>query len=204
MKGLSEGVFLILAGLIAGVIVLFAILRARKKDNLKPINRNVKAGSKDNETDVRSIIRQELQHMNGAETETQTVVKEEKPPELVESWSKDGEVNAEIVNPVSRTIGFYHVNLLPNKDYGRQWLIQAKNIYSLRIGIDGKLEKMPHNTSMTHPTSEVYEALQTKEDIKEVFGNHDEGENKLKIGMLVLAACVALFLMFMAIYKGKA
>ena len=57
---------------------------------------------------------------------------------------------------------------------------------------------------MTHPTSEVYEALQTKEDIKEVFGNHDEGENKLKIGMLVLAACVALFLMFMAIYKGKA
>jgi len=57
MKGLSEGVFLILAGLIAGVIVLFAILRARKKDNLKPINRNVKAGSKDNETDVRSIIR---------------------------------------------------------------------------------------------------------------------------------------------------
>ena len=106
MKGLSEGVFLILAGLIAGVIVLFAILRARKKDNLKPINRNVKAGSKDNGTDVRSIIRQELQHMNGAETETQTVVKEEKPPELVESWSKDGEVNAEIVNPVSRTIAF--------------------------------------------------------------------------------------------------
>ena len=204
MKGLSEGVFLILAGLIAGVIVLFAILRARKKDNLKPIDRNVKAGSKDNETDVRSIIRQELQHMNGAGTETQTVVKEEKPPELVESWSKEGEVNAEIVNPVSRTIGFYHVNLLPNKDYGRQWLIQAKNIYSLRIVIDGKLEKMPHNTSMTHPTSEVYEALQTKEDIKEVFGNHDEGENKLKIGMLVLAACVALFLMFMAIYKGKA
>ena len=204
MKGLSEGVFLILAGLIAGVIVLFAILRARKKDNRKPVNRNVKAGSKDNETDVRSIIRQELQHMNGAGTETQTVVKEEKPPELVESWSKEGEVNAEIVNPVSRTIGFYHVNLLSNKDYGRQWLIQAKNIYSLRIGIDGKLEKMPHNTSMTHPTSEVYEALQTKEDIKEVFGNHDEGENKLKIGMLVLAACVALFLMFMAIYKGKA
>ena len=204
MKGLSEGVFLILAGLIAGVIVLFAVFRARKKDNLKPIDRKVKAGSKDNETDVRSIIRQELQHMNGAETETQTVVKEEKPPELVESWSKGGEVNAEIVNPVSRTIGFYHVNLLPNKDYGRQWLIQSKNIYSLRIGADGKLEKMPHNTSMTHPTSEVYEALQTKEDIKEVFGNHDEGENKLKIGMLVLAACVALFLMFMAIYKGKA
>jgi len=61
---------------------------------------------------------QELQHMNGAETETQTVVKEEKPPELVESWSKGGEVNAEIVNPVSALSDsimsiFYPIRLRP-------------------------------------------------------------------------------------------
>ena len=61
---------------------------------------------------------------------------------------------------------------------------------------------MPHSATMDHPTSEVYEAIQTKDDVKEVFGDHDESDNKLKIGMLVLAACVALFLMFMAVYKG--
>jgi len=138
------------------------------------------------------------------EPEPQPVAAEVPPeePKPVESWSKEGVVNAEIVNPVARTIGFYHVDLVPNKDYGRSWLIGGKNIYSLRINNKNELEKMLHNATMEHPTSEVYEAIQTKDDIKEVFGNHDEGDNKLKIGMLVLAACVALFLMFMAVYKG--
>ena len=123
-------------------------------------------------------------------------------PKPVESWSREGDINAEIVNPQERTVGFYHAELIPNKDYGRSWLIGGKNVFSLRINNKNELEKVPHSATMEHPTSEVYEAIQTKEDIKEVFGNHDEGDNKLKIGMLVLAACVALFLMFMAVYKG--
>jgi len=203
------------------IIMLFYFLGRRKDKSQKPINRSVagqnnsnkigdksirvdrnKVGSRDNETDIRSIIRQELQQMNGTEPEVEPaeVVEPEKIP--VETYSKIGDINAEIVNPAHRTIGFYHVDMLPGKDYGRQWLIQAKSVFSLRIGKDGSLEPMDHNTLMDHPTSEAYEAIQTKDDMVEVFGNHDEGDNKLKIGMLVLAACVALFLMFMAIYKG--
>jgi hypothetical protein len=135
-------------------------------------------------------------------TTRETYTTEKETDKLQESWTKNGEINAEIVNPKRRTIGRYCVKLLDSKDYGRQYLIDGQYLYSLRIGADGILQKMPHSVDMKHPTSELYEAIQTKEDMKEVFGNHDEGGDKLKIGLLVLGGCIALFLMFMAVYKG--
>jgi hypothetical protein len=215
---ISEGSFILITlmfvmGLIVGYIIITTL---RKKNKSKP-KQNVPSKalpkektSRSNESDPEWVknFNKKLDDMqrqlNPDMPEPQPAPAEVLPeePKPVESWSKEGVVNAEIVNPVARTIGFYHVDLVPNKDYGRSWLIGGKNIYSLRINNKNELEKMLHNATMEHPTSEVYEAIQTKDDIKEVFGNHDEGDNKLKIGMLVLAACVALFLMFMAVYKG--
>jgi len=214
----SEGGFILIVlmlvlGLIAGYLIITAV---RKKNTSRPkqgiqskVPKKDKT-SRSNEPDPEWVknfnkklddMRHQLNpNMPEPEAVPDTALPEE--PKPVESWSKEGEINAEIVNPILRTIGFYHVELIPNKDYGRSWLIGGKNIYSLRINDKHELEKLTHNTTMQHPTSEVYEAIQTKEDIKEVFGNHEEGDNKLKIGMLVLAACVALFLMFMAVYKG--
>jgi hypothetical protein len=215
---ISEGSFILITlmfvmGLIVGYIIITTL---RKKNKSKPkqgIQSKVPPKdktSRSNESDpewvknfnkkLDDMQRQLNPDMPPPQPAPAELLPEEAKP--VESWSKEGVVNAEIVNPVARTIGFYHVDLVPNKDYGRSWLIGGKNIYSLRINNKNELEKMLHNATMEHPTSEVYEAIQTKDDIKEVFGNHDEGDNKLKIGMLVLAACVALFLMFMAVYKG--
>jgi len=215
---ISEGSFILITlmfvmGLIVGYIIITTM---RKKNTSKPkqgIQSKVPPKdktSRSNESDpewvknfnkkLDDMQRQLNPDMPPPQPAPAELLPEEAKP--VESWSKEGVVNAEIVNPVARTIGFYHVDLVPNKDYGRSWLIGGKNIYSLRINNKNELEKMLHNATMEHPTSEVYEAIQTKDDIKEVFGNHDEGDNKLKIGMLVLAACVALFLMFMAVYKG--
>lgn len=126
------------------------------------------------------------------------------PPARKEAWSKKGSINAEIINPLHRTVGLYHVDLEPNKDYGRQYLINSNHVFSLRINpVTNTLEPAPHSRTMDHPPSEVYESIQTKELVTEVFGDHDEGDNKLKIGMLVLAACVALFLMAMTVFKGS-
>ncbi len=131
------------------------------------------------------------------------------PPPVIatarkESWSKKGEINAEIINPVHRTIGLYHVELAPNKDYGRQYLYNSRWIFSLRINPDtNELQPAPHTRTMDHPPSEVYESIQTKELVTEVFGDHDEGDNKMKLGMLILAACIALFLMAMTVFKSS-
>jgi len=133
-------------------------------------------------------------------SETYTTIPEQ--DKLWESWDKKGENNAEIVDPKRRTIGRYHVNLLDGKDYGRQFLVDGFYLYSLRIDKDGVLQQMPHSIDMKHPTSELYEAVQTKEDMEEVIGNHDESGDKFKMVFLVVGACIALFLMFMAVYKG--
>jgi len=124
------------------------------------------------------------------------------PNKLQESWSKNGEINAEIVDPRSHTIGKYHVELLAGKDYGRQFYATPNYLYELRITTDGVLEPLPHYLKMDVPPSEIYRAINTKEKVKEVFGNHEEGGDKLKLGLLVFAGCIALFLMFMAVYKG--
>jgi len=215
---ISEGSFILITLMfVMGLIVGYIIITTMRKKNTSKPKQGIQSKitpkdktSRSNESDPEWVknFNKKLDDMqrqlNPDMPEPQPAPAEVLPeePKPVESWSKEGVVNAEIVNPVARTIGFYHVDLVPNKDYGRSWLIGGKNIYSLRINNKNELEKMLHNATMEHPTSEVYEAIQTKDDIKEVFGNHDEGDNKLKIGMLVLAACVALFLMFMAVYKG--
>jgi len=170
-------------------------------------------GSRDNEIGIREIIKQELRAALGKDPEAAAERVENQEPTLecdpkaacIESYEKVTKgvmPNAEIVNPLHRTIGLYHVELIKGKDYGRTYLVGGANVFSLRMLADGSLERLPHNTSMDHPPSEVYRAIHTKEKVKEVFGDHDEGDNKLKIGLLVLAACVALFIMFMAVYKG--
>jgi hypothetical protein len=172
-------------------------------------------GSRDNEIGIREIIRQELAGALGkdpnaaaerVENQEATIIPDDDPKtkevENYEKVTKGVMPNAEIVNPLHRTIGLYHVELIKGKDYGRTYLVGGQNVFSLRMLLDGSLERLPHNTAMDHPPSEVYRAIHTKEKVREVFGDHDEGDNKLKIGLLVLAACVALFIMFMAIYKG--
>ena len=111
--------------------------------------------------------------------------------------------NAEIVDPVHRSIGLYKFEPLPNKDYGRVINVDGRDLFSLRISKDGSLGKIVHSTSMDHPTSELYRAIHTKDKIREVFGSHDDDSNKFKIGLLVAGGLIALFIMFMAIYRGE-
>ena len=181
--GLSSGeLFILMFLVLAAIFSIYWFFSLRKNKKEKIVKEKLAAAEKP------------------ATSDTYIAVKETN--KLQESWTKNGEINAEIVNPKKRTIGRYCVKLLEAKDYGRQYLIDGFYLYSLRIGDDGVLQKMPHSIDMKHPTSELYEAIQTKEDMKEVFGNHDDGMDKMKIGLLVLGGCIALFLMFMAVYKG--
>jgi hypothetical protein len=124
-----------------------------------------------------------------------------------EKITKEGIINARIYDAQHRSRSLRHVELIKGKDYGRQFLCGTNLVFALKKDDDYIKNKcdflMPITPpkSMEHPPSELYEALQTKEDVAEVLGNRDESGDKIKLGLLVLAACVALFIMFMAIYK---
>jgi hypothetical protein len=123
------------------------------------------------------------------------------PKVLTEKITEKGIINARIYDMQHRTRYLRHVELIPGKEYGRQFLCGKDYVFALKKDGD-KLTPVEPPKSMEHPPSELYEALQTKDDVKEVMGNRDESGDKLKLGLLVLAACVALFIMFMAVYKG--
>jgi hypothetical protein len=125
----------------------------------------------------------------------------EQPKVQIEKITKEGVINARIYDVAHRTRSLRHVELLKDKDYGRQWLCGPNLVFALQKNIDGTLTVIRPPKSMEHPPSELYEALQTKDDVAEVLGNRSEEGDKIKLGLLVMAACVALFIMFMAIYK---
>lgn len=182
---------------------------ARKDMRIKAENSGVNNSDPDNPDFKRQAIEALKAEIDRLEKETILEVPPPAQPATqvtgrAEKWSKEGFINAEIIDPVRRTIGLYHLDLEENKDYGRQYLIGGNWIFSLRINPStGQLDPAPHSVTMDHPPSEVYECIQTKEMVVEVFGDHDEEQNKLKIGLLVLAACVALFLMAMYVFKGS-
>ena len=155
-----------------------------------------------------------LHHKKKAETaisydsETPTGIQFEKvkvkeqTKEQTEEITKEGVINARIYDVQHRTRYLRHVKLIKDKDYGRQWLCGKDYVFALQKNGD-KLTPIIPPKSMEHPPSELYEALQTKDDVAEVMGNRDESGDKIKLGLLILLAGVVVFLMFIYLWKGK-
>ena len=126
--------------------------------------------------------------------------------ELPEVISRDGVINAVVVDGKTRKFGARHVELKPNVNYGRQWdYAPHTGIYFLYRDRDGKITPVTPWEVISDSPSELYEAVQTTDDMTEVFGWLDEGSDKFKLIYLIIAALVALFIAFMALtYKKPA
>lgn len=96
----------------------------------------------------------------------------------------------------------YMEGIKAGKDYGRQWLFGTNLVFLLCLTADNTLYPVVPPVEMKHTPAELYEALQTKEDVEEVLGPEKEEHNGVKYGLLVAAACVALFLMFAYTRQG--
>lgn len=123
-----------------------------------------------------------------------------------EKISTEGELNALVVDHKTRCFGLRKVELQPGKDYGRQrTYFQAKEpVYFLERLLTGEIRaKIPPENIKETPT-ELYEAIQTAEDVDEVFGWRNQGEN-FKLLIWVIAAIVAMVIsLFVLSYKGGA
>jgi len=108
-----------------------------------------------------------------------------------------GHVNALVMDTTQRSFGRRTVILQPGKNYGRQWRYGTDLVYWLYVAKEGLKPVVPPE-DLTHPPSELYEALQTKADVETVFGPRAKPADKVRIGLLVAAACVALFLMYLS------
>jgi hypothetical protein len=128
-------------------------------------------------------------------------LKEEVPKEKI---STDGKINALVVDVKKKLFRPMHVELFPDKDYGRQWeYLQYNDLYYLVRHADGTVEPINPPQILADSPSELYEAIQTSEDMQEVFGFQEAGSNKDKLFLIVIISGVALFIMFMAMsYQG--
>jgi len=108
-----------------------------------------------------------------------------------------GRINALVMDTTQRSFGRRTVMMQPGKNYGRQWRYGTDLVYWLYVTKEGLKSVVPPE-DLTHPPSELYEALQTKADVETVFGPRAKPADKVRIGLLVAAACVALFLMYLS------
>ena len=121
-----------------------------------------------------------------------------------ENVSVDGEINALLVDKKKRMFRPMHVDLLPDKNYGRQWEYnQYPALYYLARNPDGSIEPLLPAEILSDSPTELYEAVQTTDDMMEVFGWLDTGGNKSRLFLMVVMAVVTLFIMFMAMTYKK-
>ena len=109
-----------------------------------------------------------------------------------------------LVDKKKRIFRPMHVYLLPDKNYGRQWEYnQYTARYYLARNRDGSIEPLlPAEILFDSPT-ELYEAVQTTDDMMEVLGWLDTGGNKSTLFLMVVMAVVTLYIMFMAMTYKK-
>lgn len=178
---------------IIGVIVICGVyILIKHRDILKPKTK-VKTQTKD----VVPLIRALNQIKDKKEKGDLAVVEHEVA-------TTSGKSNALMVNVKMRKMVMVNVQLKPEKNYGRQWdYAPYTGIYFLKRNLDGSIEPTVPSEVIADSPTELYEAIQTFDDVREVFGWQEEGTDKFKLGMLILASVIALFIMFMAVtYKG--
>jgi len=194
MKFFTSPLYIAILGV--GVVVVILLIRAIMKLNKRPNKKAKDKATKGNFIDVTI-------NPNAVLTPLKIQIEETvKPPEPTEVISKTGTMNARIYDIKHLKRCFRHVELLPDKDYGRYWDDGQKKFFKLVItptGLQPLQEYFDYSMKHSHP--ELIMAISTYEYMKGGFGKHDESGDKIKLGLLVFAACVALFIMFMAIYK---
>lgn len=162
----------------AGVFITFLVLyflRRNKANGVRKTNKGKEAGWENMPADL--------------------------PPEIAE-FSPTGQVNALVMDDKTRSFGLRWLNMRPDVDYGRLWLYGNHNVFWLEKTRDGKVLPVVPVEDMDHSPGELYEALQTRDDIDETLAPQKSENSKIKVGLLVAAACVALFLMFLAAKGG--
>jgi len=113
-----------------------------------------------------------------------------------EDISTEGNINALVFDPAHRSWGLRCVSLIKGKNYGRQWLYLNYLVFAVCMDAKSVLQPVGVPEDMDHTPSELYEAIQTEDDVEEVFGKKEKQSDKIKIWYLVVVTVVVLFLMF--------
>ena len=117
--------------------------------------------------------------------------------------SKEGVINAIVLDDGTRSFGERHVDLLKNKDYGKPVGYFNRSLFYLHRFASGLIEPVPASPydNLEHSPGETYEAVQNKEDIVMVFGKHVKGIQP-KVWLFILGALAAIFILWMAYSSG--
>lgn len=134
-------------------------------------------------------------------TQAETETEDEAP--LFEAVSKDGAINALVLDDFTHSFGERHVQLQPGKDYGRTVWYFDKWLFYLHRLPSGFIEPVPNSPyeNLEHSTSETYEACKNSEDIRECFAKRVKGAHQ-PIMWLIIGGCAALFIFWMMSASG--
>ena len=82
-------------------------------------------------------------------------------------------------------------------------ITQYPALYYLTRNPDGSIEPLVSAELLSDSPTELYEAVQTTDDMQGVVGWLDTGSNKSRLFLMVIMAVVTLFIMFMAMTYKK-
>lgn len=124
------------------------------------------------------------------------------PPQY-EVVSKDGIINAVVMDDITRSFGERHVELIKGKDYGRPLSNFGNTVFWLHRLSTGQIEPVPATPyeNLEHSPSETYEAVNNEDDLKTLFGKRVDN-NKTKIVWLIIGTIACLFIAWMAVNGG--
>jgi hypothetical protein len=127
----------------------------------------------------------------------------------IEKITKDGLINAVILDDETRSFGERHIDIIRSRDYGRPLLHINNTIFWLHRYYNERLsqwliEPVPSTPyeNLEHSPGETYEAVKNDEDIYTVFGKRNKS-NGIKILWLILGTIGVLFIAFMAVNSKK-
>lgn len=121
----------------------------------------------------------------------------DKEPEEKEQIIKERPYNALIYDDVHRLRYKAQITRLAGKDYGRQWRYGSDPLFSLELTPNGQLVPTPFPATLEHSPTELYESIQTRDDMQEVFGSQEHPGDKVKMWLLIILAVVVVFLMYL-------
>lgn len=105
--------------------------------------------------------------------------------------------NALVIDKNRRYYGLRRVKLKQGKNYGGTWDYYGKQVFWVKW--DGQqFDPVKPRTDLNNTPHELYEALQVRPYIRLLFDIATNEQNKFKLMAWIVAACVALFLMYLA------
>lgn len=203
MGEINYGYFLIGVAVLSLIVYVgYKIITLFRKKTSKTINQTVKMSSQPTFRSLKSNP-QPIQPEVEIKTETKKEETDGKTEDESLIISKDIIPNALVFDKARRRFGLRRITMIPGKDYGQTYQRFNYMVFLLEKTLHGEYFPLILKETIEHSPGELYEALQTMEDVRILWGSRSSQPVNFKLWMFILAIVVLIAIAFMSTQAGK-